>query len=151
MEKLEERRLANGLAVAVWDLSKKIAGDRWLVKIHCQTLIPVAEEFFLRLQEADSGLLEEVRARMGEQVAFDVIKERNFVDEAEKDAILKAMVEQVSGNMVRYLANPKFPEKFFSSKYEELRKACLVERHYRAQGEEDEEEGPADFSSCFRE
>ncbi|MGV1098757.1 hypothetical protein ACUUL3_05030 [Thiovibrio sp. JS02] len=151
MEILEERRLANGLTVTVYDRSKKIAGDRWLVKILCEAKFPVDDDFFARPAEPDRQLLAEVRARMAGVVTFAVVKERNFIDDAEREPTLNAMVEQVAANMVEYFANPKFPEKLFFRKYEELRQACLIERHYRRGAVvPEDDEGPADFSACFR-
>ena len=151
MEILEERQLANGLTVTVYDQSKKIAGDRWLVKICCEARIPVSEDFFSRHPESDPKVLAEVQAKMDGHVTFTVSKERNFVDDAEKEGILSAMVEQVSAHMVDYLANPKFPEKLFFSKYQELKQTCLVDRQYRMNAVVDEDdEGPADFSACFK-
>jgi len=151
MEIIDEQQLANGMTVKVYDQSKKIAGDRWLVKIFCEATIPVAEDFFSRLAEADTALLSAVREKMAGFMSFGVAKEKNFIDAAEKDSALRAMVEQVSANMLAYLANQKFPEKLFVRRYEELKAACQIERYYSSiSAAEDDDDGPADFSSCFK-
>jgi hypothetical protein len=151
MELIESKELASGMVVTIEDASKRVAGDRWLVKIRCEATIPVPQECIDEQVEEDDSLKAAVLARLGERLAFAVSKERNFVDDREKEAVLAGLVENVRKNMLTYLANPLFPARLFASHYEEERANCLVERHYQALPQvEDEEEGPADFSALFR-
>ncbi|MEW6593299.1 MAG: hypothetical protein AB1413_00345 [Thermodesulfobacteriota bacterium] len=151
MELVERRELASGMVVAIHDLSKPVAGDRWLVKIRCEATIPVPQECIDQQVEEDGSLKAAVLARLGEQLTFAVSKERNFVDDREKEAVLAGLVANVRENILAYLANPLFPARLFASHYEETRANCLVERHYQALTQTDEEdEGPADFSALFR-
>ena len=154
MEILEQRKLENNMTVTVHDQSKKMAGDRWLIKIVCEAELPVDEEFFSRLPEEDIELQAEVREIMAGSVLFSVAKERTFVAETERVALVERMVEEIMANMVTYLNRPEFPERLFASKYRELREACATARHYRSLEENDNggnvDEGPADFSACFK-
>ncbi|HSR36168.1 MAG TPA: hypothetical protein VLL73_03225 [Desulfurivibrionaceae bacterium] len=151
MECIEHKELPSGMVVTIHDVSKQVAGDRWLVKIRCEATIPVPQECVDEQVEEDATLKAAVLAKMGERLTFVVSKERNFVDDREKDEVLAGMVANVRENMLSYLANPLFPARLFASHYEEERANCLVERHYQALPQaDDEEDGPADFSALFR-
>lgn len=152
MKQIEQRKLANGSVLTVYDLSRNIAAaDRWLVKIRCEISIPVREDFFAAQEEQDIELQSEVRAQMGDALVFASEQERNFIDASEKDQVLQMHVEQMLAAMLLYLENPKFSEKFFNKRYAELKESCLTARHYRQRKvSDDDDEGPADFSACFR-
>lgn len=155
MEIIEQRSLENNMTLTVYDQSKKMVGDRWLIKIICEAELPVAEGFFSRLPEADLALQAEVREKMAGSVKFLATKERTFVAETERTALMEGMVADILTNMVTYLNKPGFPEKLFARKYEEMRKACETARHYQRlqdgdRSGDDPEEGPADFSACFK-
>ena len=154
MDIIEQCRLENNMTLTVSDQSKKMAGDRWLIKIICEAEIPVDEGFFSRVVEEDLDLQAEVREAMAGSIRFSVTKERTFIAETERAALVELMVTEIMSNMVIYLNRPEFPEKLFARKYEKLREACATARHYRSlQGEDpdgDADEEPADFSACFK-
>jgi hypothetical protein len=155
MKRIEQRRLENNMTLTVYDQSKKMVGDRWQVKVVCEVALPVAEEFFSRLSEEDLALQAEIRERMAGLILFSAAKERTFVAESDRDALVQLMVTEIMTSMLVYLNRPEFPEKLFARRYEELRTACVTARHYRSLAAEerdgDADEGPADFSSCFKE
>lgn len=156
MDIIEQRSLENNMRLTVYDQSKKMAGDRWLIKIICEAELPVDDGFFSRVVEADLALQAEIREKMAGSVKFSAVKERTFIAETERAALVELMVADILTNMVTYLNKPGFPEKLFARKYEEMRKACDTARHYRRLQEEDRDghdadEGPADFSACFKE
>lgn len=155
MDIIEQRRLENNMTLTVHDQSKKMAGDRWLIKIICEAEIPVDDGFFSRVPEEDVALQAEVREAMAGSLTFSVTKERTFVAETERAALVELMVSEIMNNMVTYLNRPEFPEKLFARKYAELRETCATARHYRSLHDEDRDgdgdEGPADFSACFKE
>jgi len=154
MDIIEQRSLENNMTLTVYDQSKRMAGDRWLIKIICEAELPVDEGFFSRLDEADLALQAEVREMMAGSVKFSAVKERTFVAETERAALVERMVADILTNMVTYLNKPGFPEKLFARKYAELRKTCDTARHYRRLQDDDcdgrDEEGPVDFSACFK-
>lgn len=149
MHIIEKKKLSNGMALIVRDKSRKVAGDRWNVKVNCEAAIPVAQERFHGVQE-DADLLERIRARMGDTLVFSVTKERHFVAEDEKEAVLARLVRQLFDNAASYIDRPDFPEKLFAARYEDARKYCLLVSRMPPVDSGDEDEGPADFSACFR-
>ncbi|HIJ91243.1 MAG: hypothetical protein OEV89_11145 [Desulfobulbaceae bacterium] len=154
MDIIEQRTLGNNMTLTVYDQSKKMAGDRWLIKIICEAELPVDEEFFSLLSEDDLALQAEIREAMAGSVKFSATKERTFVAETERASMVECMVADILSNMVTYLNRPEFPAKLFARKYEELRMACSTARHYRGlpneEHEMDGDDGPADFSACFK-
>ena len=154
MEIIAQRSLENNMTLTVYDQSKKMVGDRWLIKITCEAELPVDDEFFSRLPEADIALQAEVREAMAGSVKFLATKERTFVAETERASLVELMVTEILTNMVTYLNRPEFPEKLFVRKYEEMRKACDTARHYRSLSDEvrdgDADDEPTDFSACFK-
>lgn len=151
MDLIERQELAGGMVVTIYDQSKPMATDRWLVKIRCEVTVPLPQQCVDDLDEEDSSLKAAVLAQLGERLTFAVFKERNFVDDREKATVLAGLVASVRENVLVYLANPQFPARLFASHYQEERANCLIKRHYQALPQaEDEEEGPADFSALFR-
>lgn len=155
MEILEQRSLDNGMSLTLSDLSRKVAGDRWLVRVVWEAVIPVAEDLFSRLPETDPLLHSAVREGLGQSITFSVARERNFVADGDRAAMVDSLRQQGLANMLSYLSSPLFPEKLFLRRYEEETQACLLARHLAAQQQErDSQAGddgePADFSACFR-
>lgn len=151
MALIEEQKLAGGMVVTIHDESRRLAADRWLVKIRCEVTLPLPAECLCDLAEEDIGLKAAVLSKLGDSLSFLVVRERNFIDAQEKAAVVAGMVASVRENMVGYLANPHFPARLFARRYRELRESCLVERHYHGlAAAHDEDGGPADFSAIFR-
>ena len=151
METIEKRTLDNGMVLTVSDLSRKVAGDRWQVRLVWEAACPVTENFFPRLRQADQALLAAVRGSLGESMTFTLTRERNFVADSDKAALVAALLKDGLANMLDYLNTPGFPAKLFSRRYEEARKACLLLSHYDNGNDETDNDGePADFSACFR-
>jgi len=154
MKIISQHRLANDMLLTVYNQSKKMAGDRWLLRVVCEAEYPVADEFFADFPDDAPGLKGEIYDRMAGVLKFSVVKEKTFVDHAESDVVLAGMVAEISGNMAGYIGNPAFPERLFSRSYEALKQECIMARHYSGlesgAADEKEDEGPADFSECFR-
>lgn len=152
MELIEQQEIAGGIVVTIHDQSKRVAADRWLVKIRCEATVPLPAACVGDLVEEDAELKAMVLARLGDRLSLVVVKERNFIDAQEKEAVLAGLVANVRENVLGYLASPQFPARLFASRYAELRESCVVERHYQGLSVKDEEdEGPTDFSALFRE
>lgn len=146
---IEQKQLASGMVLSVYDRSKKVAGDRFFVKVECEVALPVQADFFGKRNENDPELFEKIKQKIGETILFLISKERNFIAETDKDAAVSELIDQVSSNMFAYLDNPVFAQKLLAHKYKETKKDVLAKQavHYKEEPEEDD--GPADFSACF--
>jgi len=146
---LESTMLANGIQVTFYDLSRRIAADRWLVKIKCESVLKVQEEQFDAID--DSDLASAMKQDCSSTVIHTIFRERNFIDESEKDGILQELFSQLSENARTYMGGELFARKLFAKKIDEFKLKYLMQKEIERQAATDEEDdGPADFSACFK-
>ncbi len=150
MEPILEKTLTNDLNVKITDHSRLIAADRWYIKIVCEVSLTLGGDHFADCREDDPELFGLIRHRIGDVIRMELVQERNFVDTAVKEDIVRELLTRISENMTGYLSSESFPGRLFDMRYDEARKACLVDL---ARGDDNYEAGddePADFSACFR-
>ena len=106
---IKKIKLNNGLELGFYDASKKIAGDRWLVKLTAKVEIPVADY----LGDMPSSIHpDDIRKVLGEQVVFEKDMERNFIDDNEKEKVFKGFLESFLESSEKYLSASNFPKQF---------------------------------------
>ncbi|UCD78264.1 MAG: hypothetical protein JSW26_23085 [Desulfobacterales bacterium] len=103
--------LENGLILEMYDQSRKVAGDRWLVKLVAKIDIPID-----RLQ-TDAGEIRAddfkvLQASLGNCIRFQQGRERNFVDGRQKNAVFNDLLNSFLTSSQRYLAHPDFPLRY---------------------------------------
>jgi hypothetical protein len=106
----ENIKLENGLVLELFDGSKKVAGDRWYVALIARIRIPVSAEWF-----SDKRFLiniDNARDLLGAEVIFEQKREAHFLDEKEKENILKGMADAVLSGSLSYFSHPHFPAKY---------------------------------------
>ena len=150
-ELLLSRKLSNGVELSFYNESKKIVGDRWNVRVRCEATAPLPDDYFFSLPEKDPLVLEKVRERFGKTISKSFIKEQVFVSDDEIGRVLTDIIDRVSANIVSYVSDNAFVRKLFQSRFDEIRKEILLEMEYEnIQANDEDESGPADFSSCFK-
>lgn len=146
---LESMVLANGLKVTFYDLSKNIAADRWLIKVKCQSALAVPDEWFDAVDDAE--MASAMKRDWAHTVIHTLCRERNFIDEKEKDRILQELVKQLWENVHAYMGGELFARRLFEKKVAEFKLKYLMQKQLARQTDvDDEDDGPADFSACFR-
>ena len=111
--------LENGLKLAIYDESKKIAADRWVVKFAARMEIPVN----CISQEGANGVNpDEIKSGLGDIVLFEHKRERNFIDEKEKNETFDSLCTMFLETSLNYLSHADFPVKFILKKYSEYQK-----------------------------
>lgn len=146
---LLEKNLTNGMRVTFFDESKKVAADRWLVRIRCEAVLLPADEMFPN--DAEAELRREFMEKYGAGVRHVIIKERNFIDERDRDAVRDDLLRQLLDNAFAYLGGARFPGSLLEKKFTDFRQEReLARRMSELTGDEEDEDGPADFSFCFR-
>lgn len=139
------------MTVSFCDESKKMAADRWLVKLKCEASLPLTESYFDHLSLDDADFLIFLRERLGSNLSYVISKERTFVDENDKDEIYGDMLTELQESTVSYIGSSLFPQKLFESHFEKLKKEYDVKKEMDMLEEDDEDDdGPADFSACFQ-
>ena len=101
--------LGNGLMLEIYDQSRKVAGDRWLVKLVVKINIPIE-----RLS-GDTGALRPddvraIQASCGNYIRFEQKLERNFIDGKQKDAVFQDLMTSYLNRARGYLSHPDFPQ-----------------------------------------
>ena len=111
--------IKKNITLNLYDSSKKLAGDSWLVKLIVQMEIPV----MAALIQEDSELVDivtEIKKVLGEKVLFEQVLERIFIDDAKKEAVLKELTESFLDNTLNYLSHKEFPKRYVLKKYKEM-------------------------------
>ena len=110
--------LENGLELKLYDASRKLAGDRWLVSLIAKIEIPTNE---LLLKKDGSPLLniDEVRKVLGEKLLFEQKREKIFIDEKKKDKVMKEIQDSFLSSSLSYLSYSDFPKKYVLKKFNE--------------------------------
>lgn len=117
---IRSEKLANGLTLELLDLSRPVAGDRWAVAVMARAAVPVTA------QTADGAAERwtEVRDLLGPEVVYEKKITRNFIDAAEKDALVAAMAASFCDQAAPYIARPLFAVRFVRQRY----RAALAKR-----------------------
>ena len=113
---IKKIELNNGLTLEFIDVSRKVAGDRYQVTLKTRVAVPVEEKWFPENDPTLPGLADIIKI-VGPAVEFKQKKERNFVDEKEKSAVLKDIMTVAEDFGVRYIGHPDFPRKLILKKY----------------------------------
>ncbi len=111
--------LPNGLTVEFYDYSRKLAGDRWLVGLLVKIPMKVTRQDFEGFNEPD-GLFEKFISQNGEEVSFQLKKERNFIDEKEKDEVFSQILENLKKHALSYMGHKDFSAGFKKKKIKEF-------------------------------
>ena len=110
--------LENGLELKLFDASRKLAGDRWLVSLIARIEIPTND---LLLKKDGSPLLDvdEVRKALGEKLLFEQKRDKIFIAEKEKDNVMKEIQNSFLSSSLSYLSYSDFPKKYVLKKFNE--------------------------------
>ena len=111
MRLIEKIDLPNSLAVELYDYSRPVAGDRWLVGLIVRMPIEVTIQAFAHLSDGDA-LFREFLETNGPIVYFETKMERNFIDQSEKDSMLMGFLESFKGHCLTYVGRQDFAEGF---------------------------------------
>jgi len=131
---LERQLLENGMELIIYDRSRLLAGDRWLVEILCEAHVPCKEDYWDSVPDKDREKITAVRSLLGEKLVFSSSEKRTFVDAEDKDTVCEEMVKRVYDSMLNYLNRPDFPLRLFQKQYQEARgKMMIREAMNRAQ------------------
>ena len=113
--------LSNGLKLDFYDISRKLAGDRWYVGLIAQIDIPLIDSL-LTNQHLSQYSVEEIRNMLGESVRFQQKRERHYIDEREKDDLLNDLMDSFIKRTLNYLSLPDFPGKYILKEFQTYRK-----------------------------
>ncbi len=107
--------LENGLELKLYNASRKLAGDRWLVSLIARIEIPTNASS-LKKYASPSLNVDEVRKVLGEKLLFEQKREKFFIDEREKDNVMKEIQDSFLSSLLPYLSCSNFPKKYVLKK-----------------------------------
>ena len=117
---IEKITLPNGLILELWDTSRSMTGDRWLVSLLARMEVPVLLEYFSTLNDSEQAHQELISA-YGDPLIFTQEKVRHFVNERDINEVLTGLCQQLKDNLVFYLGNPRFGLLYVMKKYGDLK------------------------------
>lgn len=115
---IETIQLKNHMQLDIFDCSRKLAGDRWLIKLVARMKIPVSEVLFHNISPSGEAV-NEIKNVLGENVFFEQKRERMFIDKTEKETTFKELYDSFMASTFDYLSNDAFPEKYVLKKFRE--------------------------------
>ncbi|MEJ2365096.1 MAG: hypothetical protein P8075_11955 [Deltaproteobacteria bacterium] len=116
---IETLTLPNGLMLELWDKSRPMAGDRWLIALLAKVEVPVLPEYFSALNNSDQAY-RDLLAAYSDPLVFTQEKTRHFVDEKNTDDVLAELCQRFKDNLLSYLGNPRFAPLYVMKKYGDL-------------------------------
>jgi hypothetical protein len=118
--------LENGLQLNVYDASRKLVGDRWLVSLIVRMDVPVTEALKKNSRESIENI-DEIKDMLGESVLFEKKREKIFVDTAEKEMVFRELCDMFLNSSLNYLSKEIFPKQYVLKTYrEEMKKKSLL-------------------------
>ena len=119
-KQIETIKLENYFELKVWDRSRLVAGDRWLVRLDARLDIPIKGSFINDLDEKEH-ILSILKQEYGDKIQYRYNQERHFIDHKEKDKLFQTFLNNFKKNIVPYLSHPEIAKKLFLLKYRELK------------------------------
>lgn len=110
--------LENGLKLELFDVSRKLIGDRWFVSLIASIEMPI-NDLLLKKDVFPLLNIDKVRKVLGEKVLFEQKREKIFIDDKEKDEVMKEMQDLFLSSSLSYFSHPEFPQKYILKKFNE--------------------------------
>jgi hypothetical protein len=117
MKLIEEIKLANGLKLKIFDLSRRVATDTTKVEISFQTKIPLKKSYFTDTQDYT-----QVKNIMGDVLTYEHKRVRSFVYDKDLDSVRDDLIDTFKSNSLDYLAAVNFPKKMAMSILKDIKK-----------------------------
>jgi hypothetical protein len=114
---IEKIKLDNGLTLELYDRSRRVAGERWLVSFVARLEVGLKREYFKGSLTPDV-LFEDIRKAVGDKAHYHHEKTRNFIAETEKDEVFRGLKERFLDANLVYLSSPDFPLKLILRQYQ---------------------------------
>ena len=124
---ITHRKLENGMELFLYDRSRLMAKDRWLIEILCKAFIPLDEKLWDGLTAEDLKQESVIRKMLGDRLIFSSSNKRVFVDDRQKEAVLQEMTRQMSTTILAYINRPEFPEQLFRKKVRDARRQLMIQ------------------------
>ena len=109
--------LENGLQLNIYDASRMLVGDRWLVSLIVRMDVPVTETLKKDSRQPIINI-NEIKDILGDSVLFEKKREKIFIDTAEKETAFKELCDMFLNSSLNYLSKDIFPKQYVLKTYE---------------------------------
>ncbi len=109
--------LKNAQTLEIWDLSRKISEDAYVVRMKAQMEIQIKKNLFEKISLSDFKF-QDILNTLGDRVIYTYHAERNFILTPEKDGVLDGLIAAFLENLGPYISTPGFPGKFILKEYQ---------------------------------
>jgi hypothetical protein len=130
LRRIDTIRLENGLILKLYDSSRRVAADRWLVCFVALVEIQVRPEYF-ESEDLPDISFGDVRSVVGQRITYRHEKTRKFVAETEKDEVFRGLKERYLKATLTYLSSANFPRKAILSRHQDMLAGPKPLRVYR--------------------
>ncbi len=118
--------LENGLQLNLYDGSRKLVGDRWLVSLIVKMDVPVMETLKKNDRQSKESI-DEIKGMLGDSVRFEKKREKIFIDKTKKETAFKELCDMFLNSALNYLSKEIFPKQYILKTYkEEVKKKLLL-------------------------
>ena len=110
--------LGNGLILEIYDHSRKVAGDRWFVKLVAK--VDISIDYLTGNARGSSKLklpIDELKKYFDACIRYEQKRERNFISEKEKDNVFNNLLTLYLTSSQTYLSHPDFPIRYTTREY----------------------------------
>lgn len=126
-KQIDKIKLENGLTMELYDCSRPVAGDRWLVSLVARIEVEVKPEYFEGRHTPDDPF-DAIREAVGDKATYRYEKTRNFIAETEKDDVFKLIKERFLAASIGYLSSADFPRKLILMQYKKAQAQLANQR-----------------------
>jgi hypothetical protein len=110
--------LGNGLILEIYNHSRKVAADRWLVKMVAK--VDISIDFLANNAFGSSKLhlqIDELKKIFDACIRYEQKRERNFIGEKEMDNVFNELLSSFLESSQAYLSHPDFPTRYAAREY----------------------------------
>jgi hypothetical protein len=110
--------LGNGLILEIYNHSRKVAADRWLVKMVAK--VDISIDYLASNASGSSKLhlqIDELKKFFDACIRYEKKRERNFISEKEKDNVFNELLSSFLESSHAYLSHPDFPTRYAAREY----------------------------------
>ncbi|MBU0730276.1 MAG: hypothetical protein KKA70_11095 [Proteobacteria bacterium] len=141
------KKLSNNITVTCFDESKHVAADRWRVKVRFEIQVPLDLEV---ISAENKGIVAAFIEKNDEHLVQTLYKERHFIPQQDVEKTVSELIDRVFATTLAYFESKRFPVKYIEKAYAEFEENLKHLSETGLEAEDQEDEGPADFSHCFR-
>ena len=109
-------KLDNNQDLEIYDLSRKISDDGWVVILLIRITIEITDALF-KDGAPKAVSIDELQRVVGDRATFEVRMERNFIQDKNKDKEFNDLLNSFLKTSRAYLSRQSFPAKFVLKEY----------------------------------